>query len=150
MSIRIDAHHHVWDLTRRPQPWTEELPALRRSFGFDELAPELRRTEIAGTVVVHTVASLAETHELLALAEREELVRGVVGWFDLEALDLPDVLAAARCLPVVGIWSVPVTSCSQSRTRTGWTGRTSAVDSRNSPSTVSSMTSWSHPGSCRW
>ncbi len=99
MPIRIDAHHHVWDLGRRPQPWTDELPALRRSFGFHELAPQLGKHDISGTVVVHTVASLAETHELLALADGEELVAGVVGWFDIEAPDLPDVLAAARGFP---------------------------------------------------
>lgn len=97
--MRIDAHHHVWDLDRRAQPWTDDLPALRRSFGFDELAPQLRAQDIDATVVVHTVASLAETHELLALAAAEPTVAGVVGWFDLEADDLDEVVAAALAGP---------------------------------------------------
>ena len=28
-SPRVDAHHHVWDLSVRDQPWTRDLPALR-------------------------------------------------------------------------------------------------------------------------
>jgi hypothetical protein len=39
--MRIDSHHHVWDLRARPQPWTKDLPALQRSFGIDELRPSL-------------------------------------------------------------------------------------------------------------
>jgi L-fuconolactonase len=97
--MRIDAHHHVWDLNRRAQPWTDDLPVLRRSFAFDELAPQLRDSAIDGTVVVHTVASPAETHELLALAAAAPLVKGVVGWFDLEAADLDESLAAALAGP---------------------------------------------------
>jgi L-fuconolactonase len=97
--MRIDAHHHVWSLDRRPQPWTDDLPVLRRSFRFDELAPQLVAQQVAGTVVVHTVASLEETYELVALAAAEPLVAGVVGWFDLEAPDLDETVAAVRALP---------------------------------------------------
>ena len=27
--MRIDAHHHVWDLAVRDQVWTRDLPVLR-------------------------------------------------------------------------------------------------------------------------
>ncbi|WGL50548.1 amidohydrolase family protein [Nocardioides sp. BP30] len=97
--MRIDAHHHVWDLDRRPQPWTEDLPVLRRSFGFDELTPQLLAHRVEGTVVVHTVASPEETGELLALAAADPLVAGVVGWLDVEAPDLDETLASTRLLP---------------------------------------------------
>ncbi|MBZ5740977.1 amidohydrolase family protein [Nocardioides mangrovi] len=97
--MRIDAHHHVWDLRDRPQPWTDDLPVLRRSFRFSELATQLAEAEVDGTVVVHTVADPDETRDLLALAAAEPLVLGVVGWFDLEAPDLDETVAAARELP---------------------------------------------------
>jgi len=93
---RIDAHHHVWDLTVRPQPWTDAFPALQRSFGLEDLRTELDRAGVDGTVVVQTVDSFQETRELLGLAATSDRVRGVVGWFDLTAPDLPDRVAEAR------------------------------------------------------
>jgi L-fuconolactonase len=85
---RVDAHHHVWDLAVRDQPWTAEFPLLRRSFGLDELRPRLVAHDIDGTVLVQTLTVADETPELLALAAREPTVLGVVGWADLTADDV--------------------------------------------------------------
>jgi predicted TIM-barrel fold metal-dependent hydrolase len=73
---RVDAHHHVWDLTVRDQPWTTELPPLRRSFGFAELRPHLQTHDVDGTVLVQTITVAQETPELLDLAARAPSVRG--------------------------------------------------------------------------
>jgi L-fuconolactonase len=96
---RIDAHHHVWDLAVRDQPWTAELPALRRTFTVDDLRPHLATHDIGGTVLVQTVTAAEETPELLMLAAAEPLVVGVVGWVDLTAQDVDDALARLRELP---------------------------------------------------
>jgi L-fuconolactonase len=93
---RIDAHHHLWDLTVRDQECTRELPAIRRSFVLDDLRPHLARHGIAGTVVVQTVADPEETPELLGLAADNPEVLGVVGWVDLTAADVADRLAGLR------------------------------------------------------
>ncbi|MEU6970015.1 amidohydrolase family protein [Kitasatospora aureofaciens] len=97
----VDAHHHVWDLTARPQPWItgEALAPLARTFTADELAAEARATGVVGTVVVQTVCVPEETPELLALAAGNDLVAGVVGWTDLTAPDVADALRALRELP---------------------------------------------------
>lgn len=94
--MRIDAHQHVWDLAVRDQPWTADLPVLRRSFGLDDLRPALDAHGIDATVVVQTVCVPGETPELLALAARDGRVAGVVGWVDLTASDVADHLAALR------------------------------------------------------
>jgi L-fuconolactonase len=99
MTPRVDAHHHVWDLAVRDQPWTAGLPALRRSFGLAELEPALRGAGIDATVLVQTVDLPDETPEFLALAEAHPLVAGVVGWVDLTAPDVADQLAAAAAAP---------------------------------------------------
>jgi L-fuconolactonase len=91
--VRIDAHHHLWDLDVRDQPWTAELPALRRSFGIDELRPTLVANEVDATVLVQTISVADETPELLALADAEPVIAGVVGWIDLTAPDAADQLA---------------------------------------------------------
>jgi L-fuconolactonase len=97
--MRIDAHHHLWDLAVRPQPWTDELPALKRSFGMDDLRPLLRRHAIDGTVLVQTVTEAAETPELLSIAASSPEVLGVVGWVDLTRPDVTDRLAELRASP---------------------------------------------------
>jgi L-fuconolactonase len=95
----VDAHHHVWDLAVRDQPWTAGLAPLRRSFSLDDLRPGLKRGGVTSTVVVQTVTVAQETPELLALAAAEPLVAGVVGWTPLDAPDIGDRLAELRSLP---------------------------------------------------
>jgi len=92
----IDAHHHVWDLTVRDQPWMtgDALAPLRRTFTAAELMGELDGRGIEATVVVQTVSAAAETPELLQLAADSGPVAGVVGWVDLTAPDVADRLAA--------------------------------------------------------
>ena len=99
MTPRVDAHHHLWDLAVRDQPWTEGLPALRRTFALAELEPELRKEGIDATVLVQTVDVPPETPELLALSAAHPVVAGVVGWVDLTAPDVADRLAALRAGP---------------------------------------------------
>ncbi len=96
---RVDAHHHLWDLRRRPQPWTESLPRLQRSFAFEELEPDLLAAGIDATVLVHTVASFDETLEMLALAAARPRIAGVVGWFDLSSPQLAGQIEQARLAP---------------------------------------------------
>jgi L-fuconolactonase len=95
----IDSHHHLWDLTARDQPWTAGLPALHRSFGFDELQHLLDRNGVASTVLVQAIAIVEETAELLAAAAKQSLIAGVVGWVPLEAPDVAEQLTSLRELP---------------------------------------------------
>jgi L-fuconolactonase len=91
----IDAHHHVWDLAVRDQPWLagDEMAAIRRNFGADDLRPAAAAAGVTATVLVQTVTVAAETPEMLALAAGDPLIRGVVGWTDLTARDVADQLA---------------------------------------------------------
>ncbi|WP_101383020.1 amidohydrolase family protein [Kitasatospora sp. GP30] len=97
----IDAHHHLWDLTVRPQPWItgEHLAPLARSFTAADLAPEAKSADVVGTVLIQTVCVPEETPELLALAHHSDLIRGVLGWTDLTAPNVADAIAALRELP---------------------------------------------------
>lgn len=97
----VDAHHHLWDLAARDQEWItgEELAPLRRDFTLDELRPPARDAGVGATVVVQTVTVAGETPELLAAADGDPLVAGVVGWTDLTAPGIADTLAALRELP---------------------------------------------------
>ncbi|MFF1407084.1 amidohydrolase family protein [Streptomyces sp. NPDC058294] len=99
--MTVDAHHHVWDLSVRDQDWLHGpgLRPLRRNFGVADLEPEARSAGVDRTVLVQTVTVPEETPELLVLADRHELIAGVVGWTDLTRPDIADELARLRALP---------------------------------------------------
>ncbi|WP_327258907.1 amidohydrolase family protein [Streptomyces sp. NBC_01240] len=97
----VDAHHHVWDLSVRDQPWLigEALEPIRRSFTLADLESEAATTGVTSTVLVQTIAVAAETPEFLAFAAASPLVAGVVGWVDLTAPDVADTIDSLRGLP---------------------------------------------------
>ena len=98
--IVIDAHHHVWDLTIRDQPWItgDQMAAIRRSFTVDELRPQARAAGVQATVLVQTVTVAAETPEMLALADTDPLIAGVVGWTDLTSPAVADEIGRLAAL----------------------------------------------------
>jgi L-fuconolactonase len=80
----VDAHHHLWDPTRRAYPWMgDELASIRRRFDAGDLKPLLDANGIDCTVVVQTVSSLDETREFMQAAAENDFIAGVVGWVDL-------------------------------------------------------------------
>lgn len=97
----IDAHHHVWDLAVRDQPWISgpAMAAIRRSFTPDDLRPHAAAAGVGATVLVQTVDVAAETPEMLALAARGPLVAGVVGWTDLTSPAIADALGRLAAGP---------------------------------------------------
>ncbi len=123
----IDAHHHLWDPARRPQPWMDPEWPINRAFGLGDLREAVAGTQVGATVAVQTASSLDETAELLGLAASDPLVVGVVGWLDLEA-DAPrqlDHLAASHPLrPLVG-----VRHQAEGEPDPGWLGREAVVSS---------------------
>ncbi|WP_030948692.1 amidohydrolase family protein [Streptomyces sp. NRRL S-646] len=101
----VDAHHHMWDLDLRPQPWLDEPghEPIRRNFSSHALRSAATRPiagrRLTSTVVVQCIASGPETRDLLALAESDPLIGAVVGWADLTSPDIGDVLDGLRAWP---------------------------------------------------
>jgi len=94
-SMAVDAHHHFWDPARAEYPWlTDELAAIRRPFGPEDLAPLVERAGVVRTVLVQTISSPAETREFLATAAATDFVAGVVGWVDLADPAVAEAIAA--------------------------------------------------------
>jgi L-fuconolactonase len=97
--VIVDAHHHVWDLGVRHQPWLDGdgLAPLRQDFLLADYPGPA--AGVTASVVVQTVVQPEETPELLALAAGSDLVAGVVGWAELTDPGIADVLAELRALP---------------------------------------------------
>jgi L-fuconolactonase len=106
----IDAHHHVWDLTVRDQPWLADpdRAAIRRNFGLDDLRPVAEAAGVRRTVLVQTVTEPEETPEMLALAAADPLVGAVVGWTDLTSPAVADELTRIADRYLAGVrWFSP-------------------------------------------
>ena len=124
VTRRIDAHHHVWDLAVRDQPWmvADAMAPIRRSFGIDEYAGDAQSNGIDSSVVVQTVADITETEELLDLAVASTLVAGVVGWVDVGAPNVGDQLDRLLARPS-GAWLVGIRSLVQYEPDPAWLAR---------------------------
>ena len=103
--MRVDAHHHVWRLDRGDYGWLKPTPALSpiyRDFELAELGPALRAAGISATVLVQAAPTTAETRFLLDVARNSAgLVRGVVGWADLEGVDAVEALRSLATDPLL-------------------------------------------------
>ncbi len=94
----VDAHHHLWVRARHPQPWIDPatMAAIDADFTPDDLARVTRAAGVTETVLVQANSTEAETVDLLGVAADHPLVRGVVGWLDVTAVDVTDRLARLR------------------------------------------------------
>ncbi|MEP2980839.1 MAG: amidohydrolase family protein [Lentilitoribacter sp.] len=84
-SYQIDAHQHFWQIQRGDYDWMDDnVSAIRHDILPSDLSPLIKKHEIDGTVVVQAAATVAETQFILALAQQNDFIKGVVGWIDLE------------------------------------------------------------------
>ena len=99
--MRIDSHHHIWDLSVRDQEWItgDAMQPIRRNFVISDLHDAIAGSHIDRTILVQTVTDYAETPELLAIAQSEQLVGAVVGWLKIDAPDAIDYLHIFLDLP---------------------------------------------------
>ncbi len=82
--MKIDAHQHFWKFDATEYFWiADQMNALKRDFLPGDLLPELQGTGFDGSVAVQARQCLEETRWLLDLADKNDFIKGVVGWIDL-------------------------------------------------------------------
>ena len=82
--MKIDSHHHLWAINDTDYVWmTEDHAVIRRDFLAPELDAVLDESGIDATVAVQARQMVEETEFLLAFADANPRVRGVVGWVPL-------------------------------------------------------------------
>lgn len=102
--MKIDAHHHVWDLSVRDQDWIvgEAMAPIRRNFSMEDLRTATAGMGIEKTVLIQTITKYDETPEFLALANSDSMVAGVVGWLDIDSPTAHEHLDSYLDLPGAG------------------------------------------------
>lgn len=82
--MNIDSHHHLWAINDTDYVWmTEAHAVIRRDFLAPELHAVLDASDIDGTVAVQARQIVEESAFLLAMADADPRIRGVVGWVPL-------------------------------------------------------------------
>ena len=96
----IDAHLHCWQLARGDYGWlTPTLGAIYRDVTIADWRAAAAPCGVQGGVLVQAAPTQAETEFLLAQAQGEDRVLGVVGWLDLLAPDAPAHIARFAAQP---------------------------------------------------
>ena len=94
----IDAHHHLWKLSRADYGWIGErrnpaVAPIERDYLVEDYRTVATANGIAGSIVVQAAQTVAETRWLLDQARASGgLIKGVVGWIDIMAANAPDAL----------------------------------------------------------
>jgi L-fuconolactonase len=98
--VIVDAHFHCWQLARGDYGWlTPALAPIYRDVAIADWRAEAAPCGVQGGVLVQAAPTEAETDFLLAQAEPDASVLGVVGWVDLLATDAPQRIARLAARP---------------------------------------------------
>jgi L-fuconolactonase len=88
--MKLDAHQHFWQFDPIRDAWISEgsMSVIRRDFMPEDLSPILSKNGFDGCIAVQADQSEKETHFLLDLADKNDFIKGVVGWVDLKGDNL--------------------------------------------------------------
>jgi L-fuconolactonase len=90
---KIDAHQHFWNYDPLKHSWiTNEMTAIRKDFLPEHLQPVLEENGFDGCILVQVDQSEEENHFLLELANKNDCIKGVVGWIDLQSENIEERL----------------------------------------------------------
>lgn len=88
LRVRVDAHHHFWQIDRGVYDWIDDdLWELRRDYLPVHLAPYLTQLGIDKTILVQASETLTENPFLMDMAQDAGFVGGIFAWVDLTAPD---------------------------------------------------------------
>jgi len=80
----IDPHHHIWRIGEHGCTWPTAAEApIFRDYSLDDFRAAALPHGVTATVLVQSQEDDRDTDWLLAIAEQDETVAGVVGWADL-------------------------------------------------------------------
>ena len=89
----IDSHQHFWKYEPKKHSWIDnKMKVIRKDFMPSDLQNIYTKNNIDGCVAVQADQTLEETDFLLDLSSKNDFIKGVVGWADLRAENIDDVL----------------------------------------------------------
>jgi L-fuconolactonase len=91
---RIDSHQHFWHYDPAKHIWmNEQMGILKTDYLPSDLEPLLKSCGLDGCIAVQANQAEIENEFLLELAEKNDFIKGIVGWVDLRAENIEERLA---------------------------------------------------------
>lgn len=92
--LKIDAHQHFWMFDPVRDSWIDDtMEVIQRDFLPADLAPELANAGLDGCVLVQSDQSEEHNRFMLDLANEHTIIKGIVGWVDLQSEKVEERLA---------------------------------------------------------
>jgi len=89
----IDTHQHFWNYDPKTHDWiNEDMKLIRKDFLPADLAPILKENNVNGCIAVQADQTDAETQILIREANQNSFIKGVVGWVDLNSIEIEAAL----------------------------------------------------------
>ena len=91
---RIDSHQHFWNYNPSKHVWmNESMAVLKKDFSPEDLEPVLKSCDLNGCIAVQASESEEENEFLLGLSYQSSIIKGIVGWIDLQSENLAERLS---------------------------------------------------------
>jgi L-fuconolactonase len=99
LNMIIDSHQHFWKYNTQDYTWLDEsMSSIRKDFLPEDIEPLLLANGIDGCVCIQVNQTTEETQFLHDLAQKNEFIKGLVGWVDLKSKSIEEELTAYKKL----------------------------------------------------
>jgi len=104
-DMAIDTHVHFWKYDKVRDAWiTDNMKTLQQDYLPQTIAGTLRRNGINGCIAVQADQSELETLFLMELSKSHDIIKGVVGWVDLQNENIEERLQYFSQYMVIKGW----------------------------------------------
>ena len=104
-DMAIDTHVHFWNYDKKRDAWiTDQMKILQQHYLPQTIAGTLRRNGINGCIAVQADQSELETLFLMELSKSHDIIKGVVGWVDLQDKNIEERLHYFSQYPIIKGW----------------------------------------------
>jgi L-fucono-1,5-lactonase len=103
--MQVDTHVHFWKYDKKQDDWiTTDMKILKQDYLPENISLSFKNNGIDGCVVVQVRQNELETHFLVELAKTHNIIKGVVGWIDLQNENINERVEYFSQYPVIKGW----------------------------------------------
>ena len=103
--MHIDTHVHFWKYNKKRDGWiTSNMKILQQDYLPQTISQTLKRNDIEGCIAVQAEQSEVETLFLMELSKTHDIIKGVVGWVDLQNENIGERLQYFSQYPMIKGW----------------------------------------------